>query len=165
MSPQRSGRELQSKETSSFAILIFRYNGTPVLHDINLRIPAGSSLAIVGPTGSGKTTLVSLIARIYDAAPGTVLIDGRPVRDYPLEVLRRNIGFVPQETFLFSETVRENIAFGVEMPRTTRSAGQQTQRASPKTLRAFPSNTGLLLESAALRFPAGRSSAPRLPAP
>jgi len=97
-----------------FRNLNFGYNGIPVLHDINLRIPAGSSLAIVGPTGSGKTTLVSLIARIYDAALGTVLIDGRSVRDYPLELLRRNIGFVPQETFLFSETVRENIAFGVE---------------------------------------------------
>jgi ATP-binding cassette, subfamily B, multidrug efflux pump len=97
-----------------FRDLNFAYNGVPVLHDVNLQIPAGGSLAIVGPTGSGKTTLVSLIARIYDAAPGTVLIDGRSVRDYPLELLRRNIGFVPQETFLFSETVRENIAFGVE---------------------------------------------------
>src|SRR5438105_3819282 len=94
--------------------LNFGYNGTPVLHDVNLSVPAGSSLAIVGPTGSGKTTLVSLIPRIYDAEPGTVLIDGRPVREYPLEVLRHNIGFVPQETFLFSETVRENIAFGRE---------------------------------------------------
>jgi ATP-binding cassette, subfamily B, multidrug efflux pump len=95
-----------------FRGLNFAYNGTPVLHDVNLYVPAGSSLAIVGPTGSGKTTLVSLIPRIYDAAPGTVLIDGRPVREYPLEFLRHQIGFVPQETFLFSETVRENIAFG-----------------------------------------------------
>ena len=86
----------------------------PVLHDINLSIPAGSSLAIVGPTGSGKTTLVSLIPRIYDADPGTILIDGKPVREYALADLRRNIGFVPQETFLFSETIRENIAFGVQ---------------------------------------------------
>ena len=84
-----------------------------VLHSLSLRIPAGSSLAVVGPTGSGKSTLVSLIPRLYDASPGEVLIDGRPVRDYPLEVLRKNIGFVPQETFLFSESVRENIAFGV----------------------------------------------------
>ncbi len=83
-----------------------------VLHGINLRIPAGSSLAIVGPTGSGKTTLASLIPRIYDAAPGMVLIDGRPIREIPLAELRRNIGFVPQETFLFSQTIRENIAFG-----------------------------------------------------
>jgi len=97
-----------------FRQLSFAYNGTTVLHDINLRIPAGSSLAIVGPTGSGKTTLVSLIPRIYDAEPGSVLIDGEPVRDYPLAHLRRNIGFVPQETFLFSETIRENIAFGVQ---------------------------------------------------
>ncbi len=97
-----------------FRGLNFAYNGVPVLHDINLRIPEGSSLAIVGPTGSGKTTLVSLIPRIYDAAPGTVWIDGKPVREFALEPLRRQIGFVPQETFLFSETVRENIAFGKE---------------------------------------------------
>ncbi len=97
-----------------FRGLNFSYNGVPVLHDVNLQIPAGSSLAIVGPTGSGKTTLVNLIPRVYDADPGTVLIDGRPIREIPLETLRRNIGFVPQETFLFSDTVRENIAFGLE---------------------------------------------------
>ncbi len=97
-----------------FCGLNFAYNGKQVLHDINLRIPAGSSLALVGPTGSGKTTLVSLIPRIYDAAPGSVLIDGSPISEFPLEFLRRQIGFVPQETFLFSETVRENIAFGAE---------------------------------------------------
>ncbi|MGA7560742.1 MAG: ABC transporter ATP-binding protein [Terriglobales bacterium] len=96
-----------------FRNLNFAYNGTEVLRDINLRIPAGSSLAIVGPTGSGKTTLVNLIPRIYDAAPGTVLIDGRPVRQFPLDFLRRQIGFVPQETFLFSDTIRENIAYGI----------------------------------------------------
>jgi len=95
-----------------FCNLNFAYNGTSVLHDINLRIPAGSSLAIVGPTGSGKTTLVNLIPRIYDAAPGAVLIDGRPIRQFPVFTLRQNIGFVPQETFLFSDTIRENIAFG-----------------------------------------------------
>jgi ATP-binding cassette subfamily B protein len=97
-----------------FRNLSFAYNGIPVLEDINLEVPAGTSLAIVGPTGSGKTTLVSLIPRIYDAPPGTVLLDGRPIREFPLEVLRKNIGFVPQETFLFSDSVHENIAFGVE---------------------------------------------------
>ncbi|MGA2358403.1 MAG: ABC transporter ATP-binding protein [Terriglobales bacterium] len=96
-----------------FRNLNFAYNGVSVLKDINLRIPAGSSLAIVGPTGSGKTTLVNLIPRIYDAAPGSVLLDGRPVRQFPLDSLRRHIGFVPQETFLFSDTIRENIAFGM----------------------------------------------------
>ena len=96
-----------------FRNLTFAYPDAPaVLHDINLRIPAGSSLAIVGPTGSGKSTLVNLIPRLHDAAPGMVLIDGDPIRHYPLAQLRKSIGFVPQETFLFSETIRQNIAFG-----------------------------------------------------
>ena len=69
-------------------------------------------MALVGLTGAGKTTLISLIPRLYDAPPGAVLIDGRPVREYPLAQLRAAIGFVPQETFLFSETIRENIMFG-----------------------------------------------------
>ena len=97
-----------------FRDLSFSYNGVPVLHNINLRIPAGSSLAVVGPTGSGKTTLVNLIPRVYDSDSGTMLVDGRNIREYPVETLRRNVGFVPQETFLFSDTVRENIAFGVK---------------------------------------------------
>jgi ATP-binding cassette, subfamily B, multidrug efflux pump len=107
-----SARATPIRGEIEFRGLNFAYQGVPVLHDINLRIPAGSSLAIVGPTGSGKTTLVSLIPRIYDADPGSVLIDGKPVREFALEPLRRQIGFVPQETFLFSETIRENIAFG-----------------------------------------------------
>src|ERR1700722_7211176 len=97
-----------------FRGLNFSYEGNEVLHDVNLRVPAGTSLAIVGPTGSGKTTLVSLIPRIYDAEAGSVLIDGRPIREYLLATLRKNIGFVPQETFLFSDRIRENIALGVE---------------------------------------------------
>jgi ATP-binding cassette subfamily B protein len=96
-----------------FCNLNFSYGDTPVLRNISLKIPAGSSLAIVGPTGSGKTTLVNLISRLYEAPEGSLLVDGRPVREYPLEVLRRNMGIVPQETFLFSETIRENLAFGV----------------------------------------------------
>jgi ATP-binding cassette subfamily B protein len=97
-----------------FRKLDFAYNGKQVLHNIDLIIPAGSTLAIVGPTGSGKSTLASLIARLYEAPPGSLLIDGVEARRYPLAKLRRMIGFVPQETFLFSETLRENIAFGVE---------------------------------------------------
>jgi ATP-binding cassette subfamily B protein len=98
-----------------FRDLTFSYpTGHEVLRKVNLRIPAGTSLAIVGPTGSGKSTLVSLIPRIYDAATGSVLIDRRSITEFPLETLRKNIGFVPQETFLFSTTVRDNIAFGTE---------------------------------------------------
>jgi ATP-binding cassette, subfamily B, multidrug efflux pump len=105
-----------------FRDLTFRYptagngegaGGGPVLHNINLEIPAGSTLAVVGPTGSGKSTLAALIARLWDAPAETLFIDGRSIRAYPLATLRRAIGFVPQDTFLFSDTLRENIAFGV----------------------------------------------------
>ena len=97
-----------------FGNLTFAYSagGPTVLHNINLEIPAGSSVAIVGPTGSGKSTLVSLIPRLHDATPGSILIDGLPIRGYPLAELRSAIGFVPQETFLFSDSIAQNIAFG-----------------------------------------------------
>ena len=99
-----------------FRNLTFSYkpNEEPVLHDINLRIAPGQTVAFVGRTGSGKSTLINLIPRIIDAPPGTVLVDGVSVRDYRLAKLRSCIGYVPQETFLFSETLSENIAFGVE---------------------------------------------------
>jgi ATP-binding cassette, subfamily B, multidrug efflux pump len=96
-----------------FRGLTFRYGNAEILRDINLKIPAGSSLAIVGPTGSGKSTLVNLVPRLLDAEAGMVLIDGRPIREWPLAQLRAGIGFVPQETFLFSSSIRDNIAFGV----------------------------------------------------
>ncbi len=95
-----------------FRNLTFSYDGTPILKNVHLMIPAGKTVAIVGATGSGKSTLVSLIPRLYDAPQGTVLIDGVPIRQIPLQTLRENIGFVPQETFLFSETVRGNVKFG-----------------------------------------------------
>jgi ATP-binding cassette subfamily B protein len=97
-----------------FRNLSFTYptGGPEVLHEISLDIPAGSSLAIVGPTGSGKSTLVSLIPRLHDAPDGTVWVDGEAIRRWPLAELRGAIGFVPQETFLFSDTIAQNIAFG-----------------------------------------------------
>ncbi|HVS74007.1 MAG TPA: ABC transporter ATP-binding protein [Candidatus Acidoferrales bacterium] len=85
-----------------------------ILHDISLRIRAGSTVAIIGPTGSGKSTLAALVTRLWEAPPGTVLLDGLPIREWPLATLRRAIGYVPQDTYLFSETVGENIAFGVD---------------------------------------------------
>ena len=97
-----------------FRGVTFRYPGSEraALEDINLEIRAGESVAIVGPTGCGKTTLVDLVPRLIDPSEGTVLIDGVDARSIPLKVLRGAVGMAPQETFLFSETVRENIAFG-----------------------------------------------------
>ncbi len=94
--------------------LSFGYDGgPPVLHDLRLTVPAGATVALVGPTGSGKTTLVSLLPRLFDPPPGTLLIDGVDVRRLPLDRLRGAVGFVPQESFLFSASVLANVAFGL----------------------------------------------------
>jgi len=92
----------------------FAYGGTIVLRDVSFKVPAGGSLAIVGATGSGKSTLVNLIPRLFDPQQGDVFIDGVDVKRYPLEKLRRAVGYVPQETFLFSVPLRENVGFGAE---------------------------------------------------
>ena len=98
-----------------FRNLTFRYhpNEQPVLRDINLLIPEGQTVAFVGRTGSGKSTLVNVISRIIEAPEDSVLVDGISVREYSLAQLRSSIGYVPQETFLFSDVLAENIAFGV----------------------------------------------------
>jgi ATP-binding cassette subfamily B protein len=111
-----------------FRGLTFAYDGVPVLHGIDLRVPAGSTVAIVGPTGSGKSTLVGLVPRIFEPPPGTVLVDGQDVRDVPLGVLRAAIGFVPQESLLFSDTVLGNVAFGLAPPRDGQEEGERRRR-------------------------------------
>jgi ATP-binding cassette subfamily B protein len=97
-----------------FRNLSFSYGASPVLHHISARIAAGETVAIVGPTGSGKSTLISLLARLHDPPAGTVFLDGTDVRDLPLSVLRGAIGFVQQEPFLFSDTLADNVAFGLD---------------------------------------------------
>lgn len=97
-----------------FRNVSFKYPGSEenILKKINLKIKQGQNAAIVGRTGSGKTTLVQLIPRLFDATEGEILIDGHPIAELPLELLRKEIGLVPQDTFLFSDTIGENIAFG-----------------------------------------------------
>lgn len=101
----------------AFERVSFGYFNRPVLHDITLDVPAGTTLAIVGPTGAGKTTLASLIARVYDVRGGRVTIDGADVRDIPLQQLHESVAFVPQEAFLFSATIEENVTWGGEVDR------------------------------------------------
>jgi ATP-binding cassette subfamily B protein len=112
-----------------FRDLTFAYNGKPVLSNVSLEIEQGKTVAFVGKTGSGKSTLVSLVSRLLDSPDGSVLIDEVPIRHYPLQQLRRAIGFVPQETFLFSDSLADNIAFGVDQlsgPRSLVSGNRST---------------------------------------
>jgi ATP-binding cassette subfamily B protein len=97
-----------------FRHLTFAYGEQTVLRDVSFTVPAGTTTAIVGATGSGKSTLLNLLPRLRNPPPGTVFIDGHDVRTIPLHRLRGAIGFVPQEPFLFSASVAENIALGVE---------------------------------------------------
>ena len=135
-----------------FRNLTFAYNGHPVLKGINLHIPAGRTVAIVGATGAGKSTLVGLIPRLYDAPAGTLLIDGVPIREIPLAALRRHIGFVPQETFLFSDTIRDNVKLGApaasdaEVERATEIANILPEiRGFPKGFDTMVGERGLTL--------------------
>jgi len=99
-----------------FENVSFSYNeNSPlILNDINIKIEKGETVAIIGNTGVGKTSLINLIARMYDVTAGRVMIDGKDVRSFPLNILRKNIGFVPQENFLFSDTLENNIFYGME---------------------------------------------------
>lgn len=102
----------------------------PVLQDINLRIPAGSTLAIIGRTGAGKSTLVNLLLRLYNPPRGTVFIDGRDIRDLPLKELRASIGYVPQDTFLFSASLEDNIGFGLDEEELAKTDVSQAAKAA-----------------------------------
>ena len=114
----------------------FAYNGQTVLRDIDVHIPAGSTLAIVGRVGSGKSTLARLIPRLIQAGEGQILIDGKPIEQMPLRAFRNAIGYVPQDTFLFSESIRDNIALDLAAPDDVERAIEVAQLAAD--LKTFP---------------------------
>ena len=109
-----AGRQASLRGAIEVRNLTFTYPGAdrPVLRDVSLRIEPGQTVALVGATGSGKSTLISLLPRLHEPPAGTVTIDGTDIREIPLERLRRAIGFVPQEPFLFSDSIAGNVAFG-----------------------------------------------------
>jgi ATP-binding cassette subfamily B multidrug efflux pump len=140
----------------------FRYPGTErrVLRDVSFRIPAGATVAVVGPTGSGKSTLVSLLARIYDPSEGEVLIDGSPVHRWPLERLRAVLGIVPQDPFLFSTSIQENLALGFDEPDPA-AAEDRVRRAAriaqlDETVTQFPAGYDTLLGERGINLSGGQ---------
>jgi len=128
----------------------------PTLEDINLSIEKGMTVAVVGYTGSGKTTLVNLIPRLYDITEGQLLIDGNDIRTIPLEVLRTNIGYVPQETFLFSDTLTENIRYGTDdgTPEHVKEAAEISQIA--KDILEFPNQFDTMIGERGITLSGGQ---------
>ncbi len=128
-----------------FSHVSLSYGEQEVLHDINITVPAGTSLAIVGATGAGKSSLVNLLARVFDVTQGAVLIDGVDVREIPLDTLRRVLGYVPQDNFLFSLTLEENVGFGVEELEPARLDYVLRVSQLEKDLVDFPQGAGTML--------------------
>jgi ATP-binding cassette subfamily B protein len=127
-----------------------------VLDKINLKIPKGSTLAIMGFTGSGKTTFVNLIPRLYDVVDGEVLIDGIDVRKIPLDVLRTNIGLVPQESFLFSDTVANNISYGLKVTDRDKVIKASKIAAFDKDVNSFPQGYETIVGERGITFSGGQ---------
>lgn len=124
----------------TFSHLTYTHKGalTPDLQDICLEVPAGTTLAVIGRTGSGKSTLVNLMLRLYNAERGMILFDGRDINTIPLSSLRRQIAYVPQDNFLFSDTLKANIAFGVEGQDMERIVAATTAACIHDSIMEFP---------------------------
>ncbi|MEW6510815.1 MAG: ABC transporter ATP-binding protein [Bacteroidota bacterium] len=141
-----------------FRDVTFRHEGaqTPALKNVTLTIPAGTTMAVVGYTGSGKSTLVNLIPRMYDVTEGQILIDGTDVRDIPLGVLRGAIGYVPQETFLFSDSIAENIAYGVDTAAEDEVLDAAEIAQIAKDVEGFPQRYGTMLGERGITLSGGQ---------
>jgi len=142
--------EIEFKDVS------FSYGDVDVLKNINLRIKRGMTLAIVGPTGSGKSTLINLIPRLREVTSGEILIDGRCINDIPLSVLRQAIGYVPQDTFLFSDTISSNISFGVD-PVTTAQIEEAAENSQiRRDITSFPNGFDTMLGERGINLSGGQ---------
>lgn len=130
--------KIQGHITFRHLTFIHRGHSEPTLKDIHLDIPPGTTFAIIGRTGNGKTTLVNLLLRLYNTKPGMILIDGRDINTIPIKTLRENIAYVPQDNFMFSNTLKSNIAFGVEEENMTEITRAAQAACIHENIAAFP---------------------------
>jgi ATP-binding cassette, subfamily B, multidrug efflux pump len=151
--PQSAIRNIQG--AIEFRDLVFSYGDTVVLKHVSATIEAGQTVALVGVTGSGKSTLISLLARLHDPPPGTVFIDGVDVREIPLATLRSAIGFVPQEPFLFSDTLADNVAFGLDGQREGDGDGRSARASAERKERIESAAAVARLDKDVVDFPKG----------
>lgn len=152
--PTRAGRALEFRNVGFHYPV--REGETPrwVLRGVSFSLPAGGTLGVVGPTGSGKSALIDLIPRVYDPQEGEILIDGVSIRDLSVDGLRAEIGYVPQETFLFSDTIRANLAYGAEDPSSTEWAAGVAQL--DETIAEFPGGYETLLGERGINLSGGQ---------
>jgi ATP-binding cassette subfamily B protein len=141
-----------------FRGVVFRHKNTavPALDGVNLSIPAGTTLAIVGYTGSGKSTMVNLIPRLYDVTEGELLVDGVNVKRIPLELLRSSIGYVPQETFLFSDSIAENISYGARQATEEQVRGAAEISQIARDVQLFPRSYDTVLGERGITLSGGQ---------
>ncbi len=139
-----------------FRDLTFAYNGKPVLKNIDLVIEPGKTVGVVGQVGSGKSTLLSLIPRLYPAPAGSLFLDGRDINDIPISAVRRAVATVPQETFLFSDTIRENIAFGIDDAEQNAIAQAAERAQIAESIEEFPDKYGTMLGERGINLSGGQ---------
>jgi ATP-binding cassette subfamily B protein len=163
-----AGRQREIQGDIEFKHVTFLYpdSGIRALRDVSFSVQAGQSIAIVGTTGSGKSTIANIVPRMYDVAEGEVLIDGINIRQYDLSSLRSQIGYVPQDVFLFSDTIFNNVAFGFARE----PDPQQVERAADiadltTTIQDFPTVSPPGWANGASRCQVGRSSGCPSPGP
>jgi ATP-binding cassette, subfamily B, multidrug efflux pump len=159
-SPQAHLPPASSGRTIEFRNVSFHYPsedpGEPrwVLRDVSFFVPAGATLGVVGPTGSGKSALIDLVPRIYDPQQGEILIDGVPTKNISPEELRREIGFVPQESLLFSDTIDSNLSYGTPEPQAAAWAAEVAQLAA--TIAEFPGGYDTILGERGINLSGGQ---------
>lgn len=160
-SPSNESREMRGAISFRQVSFVYPDSGVRALDHISFRVEPGRSLAILGKTGSGKSTIANLLLRLYDATEGSVLIDGVPLPDWPLPALRRQIGYVPQDVFLFSDSIANNISFGLEGnedPEETHRRVEQAARnaAVDDNIREFPAGYDTLLGERGITLSGGQ---------